>query len=247
MDFAARPVSLRNLRACRTCKLVKTLAQFEQAMCDNCAGEWADGERIEKVSDARRKLMAEDNTTADFVGHVAMMRPEDSWVARWLKMHTSAGGAAEARASFKPGLYAISLPVEEDIRAQEQAAVREGEAGDGGDKEGALDEADEDDKDFIASDGEVEAETKGVAADGKAKKAKDEVEDGAKGAKAAGGEEAGSESSSGDDDDDEEDDDEEDDEEEEEDDDNDDDDDDGEGGEGAEKGKAPKPKRERKE
>ena len=245
MEFADRPVSLRNLRACRTCKLVKTLAQFEQAMCDNCAGEWADGERVEKVSDARRKLMAEDNTTADFVGHVAMMRPEDSWVARWLKMHSSAGGAAEARASFKPGLYAISLPVEEDIRAQEQAAARDGEAGDGGDKDGALDEADEDDKAFIVSDGEVEAESKGVAADGKAIKAKaegDAEEDRVKAAKAGDGEKDGSESS-GDEDDEEEDDDDDDDEDE-----DDDDDEDGEEGEGAgAEGKAPKPKRERKE
>jgi hypothetical protein len=133
--------------------------QFEKELCDNCWSEWTDGASPDETSDAKKRTAAEDNTTDDFVGQVAMLRPDASWVARWLRMHKSASSSS-ARVPFKPGLYAISLPTDEAQQAQQE----EGGGGDDEDDEmdrgnraegGGEDEEEEEDKKFI-DDGEDE-------------------------------------------------------------------------------------------
>ena len=136
--YAQRPNSLRQLRACRYCKLIKTMHQFEKELCDNCWSEWTDGASPDETSDAKTRTAAEDNTTDDFVGQVAMLRPDASWVARWLRMHKSASSSS-ARVPFKPGLYAISLPTDEAQQAQQE------EGGGGDDEDDEMDIYDEED------------------------------------------------------------------------------------------------------
>jgi transcription elongation factor SPT4 len=88
--YARRPNTLRGLRACKMCKLIKTLAQFQDEFCDNCWMHWADGEPAAEFARQKKRTRALDiameETTADFEGMVAMMRPGDSWVAKWLQM-----------------------------------------------------------------------------------------------------------------------------------------------------------------
>ena len=88
--YARRPNTLRGLRACRGCKLIKTLLQFQDEFCDNCWVHWADGEPAVEFARQKKRTRALDiameQTTADFEGMVAMMRPADSWVAKWMQM-----------------------------------------------------------------------------------------------------------------------------------------------------------------
>jgi len=91
--YAKRPDSLRALRACTGCKLVKSFAQFVESFCDNCHARWSD-ELPSAMKMGDRLDIATERTTADFQGLVSMMRPSGSWVARWLRMRASGGGAA---------------------------------------------------------------------------------------------------------------------------------------------------------
>ena len=87
--YAARPESLMSLRSCIKCRLVKTLDQFQDSFCDNCWSFW-DGNESGELPSAYKKGRALDmalqNTTADFEGLTSMMRPNDSWVAKWLRL-----------------------------------------------------------------------------------------------------------------------------------------------------------------
>ncbi len=58
--YAQRPDGVRRLRACKSCKLIKTEEQFASYGCDNCA---ADAE-----SKAARREWMESNTTDDYEG-----------------------------------------------------------------------------------------------------------------------------------------------------------------------------------
>jgi transcription elongation factor SPT4 len=55
------PSSLRALRCCLLCKLIKTYEQFKTDGCNNC----------------------EDILTPSFSGTCAMMNPPKSWVSKW--------------------------------------------------------------------------------------------------------------------------------------------------------------------
>jgi len=87
--YAARPETLMSLRSCIKCRLVKTLDQFQDAFCDNCWSFWdgnESGELPSTYKKGRALDMALQNTTADFEGLTSVMRPNDSWVAKWLKL-----------------------------------------------------------------------------------------------------------------------------------------------------------------
>ena len=100
--YARRPDTLRGLRACRGCRLIKTLAQFQAEFCDNCWRHWADGEPAVALKHGRRLDYALENTTPNYEGMVAMMRPHDSWAAKWLQMGAWAGkGEGGARGGFR--------------------------------------------------------------------------------------------------------------------------------------------------
>lgn len=61
------PERMRNLRACLSCKLVKTYDQFVNDGCENCP----DYQRVQRF------------TTPTFHGLIAMTDPNKSWVAKW--------------------------------------------------------------------------------------------------------------------------------------------------------------------
>jgi hypothetical protein len=101
--YAQRPDSIKQLRSCKTCKLVKSYSQFHASFCDNCVFEWP-----EQHSSAARTEYVESNTTLDFEGLVSLFQHHGSWVARWLDMQAK----DEDQKPLKPGIYAISLPME---------------------------------------------------------------------------------------------------------------------------------------
>ncbi|CAF1022484.1 unnamed protein product [Brachionus calyciflorus] len=86
---ASIPASLKGLRACRVCSLIKTLDQFFNEGCDNC-------ERFLRLRGNRDRII--DCTSANFDGMIAMMDPQDSWVAKWQRIDHQVRG-----------MYAISV------------------------------------------------------------------------------------------------------------------------------------------
>uniref|UniRef100_A0A3P9NQL7 Transcription elongation factor SPT4 n=1 Tax=Poecilia reticulata TaxID=8081 RepID=A0A3P9NQL7_POERE len=89
MALETVPKDLRHLRACLLCSLVKTIDQFEYDGCDNC-------ESYLQMKGNRE--MVYECTSSSFDGVVAMMSPEDSWVAKWQRI-----------GNCKPGVYAVSV------------------------------------------------------------------------------------------------------------------------------------------
>jgi len=84
---AVIPNSYKKLRACKTCRLVKSDDQFLKDGCDNCQDyDYGDMDSLG------------EHTTANFSGMIAMMMARDSWVARWNKL-----GAGV------PGVYAVQV------------------------------------------------------------------------------------------------------------------------------------------
>ncbi|XP_014674239.1 PREDICTED: transcription elongation factor SPT4-A-like [Priapulus caudatus] len=89
MALESIPKELRNLRACLLCSMIKTIDQFEMDGCDNCD---------QFLGLKSKRDMVYDCTSANFDGMVAMMNPEDSWVAKWQRINNLARG-----------MYAISV------------------------------------------------------------------------------------------------------------------------------------------
>uniref|UniRef100_A0A671TRF1 Transcription elongation factor SPT4 n=1 Tax=Sparus aurata TaxID=8175 RepID=A0A671TRF1_SPAAU len=77
MALETVPKDLRHLRACLLCSLVKTIDQFEYDGCDNC-------ESYLQMKGNRE--MVYECTSSSFDGVIAMMSPEDSWVAKWQRI-----------------------------------------------------------------------------------------------------------------------------------------------------------------
>mmetsp|Transcript_632 Transcript_632/g.899 ORF Transcript_632/g.899 Transcript_632/m.899 type:complete len:136 (+) Transcript_632:170-577(+) len=103
---ASVPDSLRGIRACKRCGILKTLDQFINEGCENCP--------FLNLEDNHEKCNS--CTTAFFEGQAAIMDPRESWTARWIRVD-----------SYLPGVYAISVTgqldkdVEEDL---EQRGIR---------------------------------------------------------------------------------------------------------------------------
>ena len=87
-DIADLPNSMKGHRACLRCGLVKCFDQFYAEGCENCPF----------LELAERQDRVQSCTTSNFEGTVAMMKPQDSWVARW-----------EGISRNLPGVYALSL------------------------------------------------------------------------------------------------------------------------------------------
>mmetsp|Transcript_55598 Transcript_55598/g.130240 ORF Transcript_55598/g.130240 Transcript_55598/m.130240 type:complete len:104 (-) Transcript_55598:30-341(-) len=79
------PKDIRQLRACTHCHLVKHVKQFERDGCENCA----------RVFD---KTAYDEHCSVNFTGVAAIMQPDHSWVARWLR-----------KQNLKPGCYALEV------------------------------------------------------------------------------------------------------------------------------------------
>ncbi|XP_014240576.1 transcription elongation factor SPT4 isoform X2 [Cimex lectularius] len=78
---------LRTARACLVCSLIKNFEQFEFDGCDNC-------EEFLKLKNNRENII--ECTSSNFNGIIAVMSPQDSWVAKW-------------QDRFTRGIYAISV------------------------------------------------------------------------------------------------------------------------------------------
>jgi len=83
------PPSVRNLRACLLCSMIKTSDQFETDGCDNC-------DHILNMKHNRDNMF--NCTSSNFDGLVALTEPPESWVGKWLRLNR-----------FTPGMYAISV------------------------------------------------------------------------------------------------------------------------------------------
>jgi len=70
-EIYSYPRSLKKLRACFSCHLIKTEEQFIDEGCENCGGKWNKTEAIQRV-------------TSNFKGMIAITNPKFSWCAKWL-------------------------------------------------------------------------------------------------------------------------------------------------------------------
>jgi len=194
--YATRPDSLKKLRACLGCKLIKTETQFLLAACDNCP-------QPERRGKDYLVEWTERNTTADFEGCVlrrwragaararsaayccpslplarslvSMMQPNASWVARWLRMRMLTD---EGQVSFKPGVYAIALPGE-----AAKLAAEDGRGAAGSDDEYEEEEEEEEEE---GDGGEEEAEAAASGAGAAADDDGDESSSGSSGGSSSG-------------------------------------------------------------
>jgi len=97
---ASVPSSLRGIRACKRCGILKTVDQFINEGCENCPF-------LDMADNPERCNLC---TTAFFEGQAAVMDPRESWAAKWMRCD-----------SYLPGVYAISVTgqfdrdIEEDL------------------------------------------------------------------------------------------------------------------------------------
>jgi len=73
---ASIPDSIKEIRACLKCKLIKTTEQFREEGCENCPNFTS----VAKY------------TTPTFYGMITMLDPDRSWVARWQRSERLARG-----------------------------------------------------------------------------------------------------------------------------------------------------------
>lgn len=83
------PQSTRHLRACLVCSMVKSFDQFEVDGCENC-------DDFLQLKNNKEHIY--NYTSNNFDGLTALMKPEESWAGKWLRIN-----------SFTPGMYAISV------------------------------------------------------------------------------------------------------------------------------------------
>ena len=105
MSVETVPKSLKQLRACLVCSLIKTFDQFESDGCDNCELQQFSSSSYSSLTLGETVLHLKRNrdnvydcTSSNFEGMVAACRPEDSWVCRWQRI-----------SKFNKGVYAISV------------------------------------------------------------------------------------------------------------------------------------------
>ncbi|KAJ5075481.1 suppressor of ty 4 [Anaeramoeba ignava] len=67
------PLNSHTARACLSCGLVKTFEQFNQDGCENCPF----------LSLKNNKEGINECTTPSFEGLIALINPQESWVAKW--------------------------------------------------------------------------------------------------------------------------------------------------------------------
>jgi RNA polymerase subunit RPABC4/transcription elongation factor Spt4 len=81
------PSSFKKLKACVSCKILKTEGQWKESHfdCDNCG------------------TIHEEKITSNHKGIIAITDTRHSWSAKWLD-----------RVGFKPGLYCIYVEENED-------------------------------------------------------------------------------------------------------------------------------------
>ncbi|KAI2509138.1 Spt4/RpoE2 zinc finger [Fragilaria crotonensis] len=100
LSQASAPTSLRGIRACKRCGILKTLDQFLNEGCENCP--------FLDIADNPER--ANSCTSAFYEGQAAIMDPRESWAAKWIRVD-----------NCLPGVYAIAVTgqfdrdIEEDL------------------------------------------------------------------------------------------------------------------------------------
>ncbi|KAG0150031.1 hypothetical protein CROQUDRAFT_668916 [Cronartium quercuum f. sp. fusiforme G11] len=77
------------LRACMLCSYVQTAQSFKKDGCPNC------DDLLEMKGNSDKVL---ECTSGTFDGTVAVMKPDESWVAKWQRINR-----------YQPGVYAIRI------------------------------------------------------------------------------------------------------------------------------------------
>ena len=93
--FAQRPDNLKKLRACKTCKLIKTEQQFKETHCENCAFTHPDSSNA-----GARDDYVQSCTTSDYEGcapGVDAWAHEHGWRAWYRRCCSSSDAEARAR------------------------------------------------------------------------------------------------------------------------------------------------------
>lgn len=97
------PSSMKGIRACKRCGMLKTMEQFLNDGCDNCPF-------LDMADNPERCALC---TSAFFEGQVAIMDPRESWMAKWIRVD-----------NFLPGVYAIEILGQLDPDIQEDLENR---------------------------------------------------------------------------------------------------------------------------
>ena len=111
MSIESIPQNTKHLRACLACSMVKSFDQFEGDGCDNC-------DSFLQLKNNKDHIYS--CTSNNFDGLVALMKPEESWAGKWLRI-----------THFTPGMYAISvngrLPSEviRELKSQNRYKLRD--------------------------------------------------------------------------------------------------------------------------
>ncbi|KAI0366227.1 transcription initiation protein spt4 [Pilatotrama ljubarskyi] len=90
----------KQLRACLLCSIIQTPADFRKHGCPNC-------EELMQMKGYPDRIQA--CTTTHFEGAIAVINPEDSWVARW-----------QRTSKYVRGMYAVRVKgrIPEDVEAE---------------------------------------------------------------------------------------------------------------------------------
>lgn len=73
------------MRACMSCSIIKSLSQFVEYGCENCEFMNYDGD----------KERAGACTTNAFTGCFVLLKPKESWVAKWQRVRTFPAGVLD--------------------------------------------------------------------------------------------------------------------------------------------------------
>jgi transcription elongation factor SPT4 len=103
LAHAPVPNSVKNIRACKRCGLLKTQEQFYEEGCENCPF-------LEMIENIDRVTAC---TTAFFEGSAAVMDPQSSWAAKWIRVEL-----------YVPGVYAIEVTGQFDRDIEEELENR---------------------------------------------------------------------------------------------------------------------------
>uniref|UniRef100_A0A6U5K8B7 Spt4/RpoE2 zinc finger domain-containing protein n=1 Tax=Grammatophora oceanica TaxID=210454 RepID=A0A6U5K8B7_9STRA len=103
LSEAVAPSSMRGIRACKRCGILKTIDQFIKDGCENCPF-------LDLMENPERCNAC---TTAFFEGQAAVMDPRVSWAAKWIRCD-----------NYLPGVYAISVTGQFDREIEEDLENR---------------------------------------------------------------------------------------------------------------------------
>jgi transcription elongation factor SPT4 len=129
---AVFPDKLKQLRACLSCRLIKTTEQWRAEGCENCGDKYHGIDAFSYTTPTFKGSEAQTTQVAEYAPSTAvkrslclfcldavcystivMMRPGKSWVARWQKQE-----------AFKAGMYAIQVtgtaPAEENYNDNDE-------------------------------------------------------------------------------------------------------------------------------